>query len=107
MLRVSAVYPNILGSRFDGGHYLGAHAALAERLLQPHGLRELRATLGVEGLNGGPPAYWAISEMLFGSRAEFDAAMAMCGQALFDDAKNYTNVDPVLQISWLSGDPSK
>ncbi|MBB5685885.1 EthD family reductase [Sphingobium boeckii] len=104
MLRVSAVYPNTSGSHFDGGYYVATHTPFAENLLRPHGLRGLRITLGAESLDGAPPPYWAIAEMLFESRAHFDAAMAACGAALFEDAPHYTNATPALQISTLGGD---
>ena len=103
MIRISAVYANTPGSRFDGAYYCGMHAALATRLLGPHGLQSIRITLGTEGLDGAPPPFWAISEMLFDSREAFDAALAIGGGALFADTPNYTNVDPVLQLSTLAG----
>ncbi len=105
MLRVSAVYPNIEGSRFDGGYYVGRHTPFARGLLEPLGLAELRITLGVAALDGAAPPYWAISEMIFADRAAFDAAMAACGEALFADAPHYTDVAPVLQLSELADTP--
>ncbi|NWK95916.1 EthD family reductase [Sphingobium lactosutens] len=101
MLRVSAIYPNIPGSHFDGDDYVGRHAPFARDLLSPHGLRDLRITLGIAALDGTPPPYWALSELLFGDRDSFDRAMECCGAALMGDAPHYTNVDPVLQISSL------
>lgn len=101
MLRVSAIYPNQAGSRFDGDDYVGRHAPFAQTLLGPLGLKALRITLGAAALDGTPPPYWAISELLFDDRDSLDRALASCGAALMGDAIHYTNVDPVLQISTL------
>ena len=102
MLRVSAVYPNNAGSRFDGEDYVRRHTPFARGLLNPLGLRDLRITLGTATLDGAAPPYWAISEMLFDNREAFDSAMAACSEALFADAPQYTDVAPVLQLSELA-----
>jgi uncharacterized protein (TIGR02118 family) len=104
MIRISAIYPNEAGSRFDSADYLGRHEPLARSLLGPHGLLEIRSTVGVASLDGTPPAYWAISELFFTSRGQFDAAIAECGEAVFADIPNYTSVTPILQISTMVGD---
>jgi uncharacterized protein (TIGR02118 family) len=103
MIRIS-VYPNEANSRFDAADYLGRHEPLAREMLGPHGLLEIRSTTGIANLDSTPPAYWAISELIFASRTHFDAAMAACGEAIFADIPNYTNVSPILQISTMAGD---
>lgn len=104
MFRVSALYPNQPGSRFDSAYYLDSHTALAKHLLSPHGLSAIRVTIGKASLDGLPPSFWAISEMHFADRGAFDRAMSACGAALFDDATNYTDVSPILQVSSLVGE---
>jgi uncharacterized protein (TIGR02118 family) len=99
MIRITAIYPNADGSRFDAGYYAQKHKALAEQLLGPHGLVGLSQTFGVEALDGTPPPFWAIGEMIFTSREAFEAAMQSCGAALFADSVHYTDVTPVLQVS--------
>lgn len=99
MIRISAVYPNEAGSRFDADYYQNSHEPFAKGLLEPLGLCGLRTVLGETALDGSAPAYWAISEMHFTSREACDAALAACGTALFADIPNYTNVAPVLQVS--------
>ncbi len=78
-------------------------------MLGPHGLLEIRSTTGLASLDGTPPAYWAISEMIFASRAHFDAAMAACGEAIFADIPNYTNVTPIAasQHDWPAIQPDQ
>lgn len=98
MIRIVAIYTNTANSRFDGAYYTGRHTALARALLEPHGLLGISSTLGVAALDGAPPPFWAISEMQFPSREAFDAAMAVCGDALFADLPNYTDTAPALQV---------
>jgi uncharacterized protein (TIGR02118 family) len=104
MIRISALYPNEAGSHFDAADYQGRHEPLARRLFAPHGLLEIRSTIGLAGLDGTPPAFWAISELVFASRTHFDAAMAACGEAIFADIPNYTSVTPILQVSTMAAD---
>jgi len=104
MIRISAIYANETGSRFDADYYQHRHEPFAIALLEPHGLAALRTTLGEAGLDGSAPPFWAICEMQFTSRATFDTAIAQCGEALFADIPNYTNVAPVLQISRLGSE---
>lgn len=107
MIRILAVYPNDAGSRFDGDYYRHRHAPFACRLLAPFGLDSVRTVLGEAALDGTSPAYWAVSEMLFATRAAFDEAMAQCGAALFADLPNYTTVTPVLQVGTLAEEDIK
>lgn len=101
MIRITAIYANDTGSRFDAAYYRDQHTAFAQGLLGPLGLLEVRTVFGAEALDGAPPPFWAVSEMVFDSRQRFDEAMAACGERLFADIPNYTNVVPVLQISRL------
>jgi uncharacterized protein (TIGR02118 family) len=102
MLYVTAVYPNGPGSRFDADYYLTSHTERANALLAPHGLCAIRTTIGIAALDGSPPPYWAVSELHFTSRNDFDSAIAANGDALFADIPNYTNVTPILQVSDLA-----
>lgn len=99
MICVMATYPNQPGSRFDLEYYATRHAAFAHELLGPHGLAGLRITAGETALDGTPPPFWAVAEMMFTSRAAFEAGIAQCGAALFADAPNYTDVEPILQFA--------
>ena len=104
MILVSALYPNEAGSRFDADYYRDVHTPFARNLLGPLGLTGLRSTTGITSVDGGPPPFWAISELTFATRADFDAALNRCGEELFADIRNYTDVAPVLQVSSLDCD---
>lgn len=104
MIRVSALYPNGEGSRFDAGYYVQRHEPFAAEMLKPFGLVEIRTAIGLSALDGTPPPFWAISEMVFATRDHFQTAMDRCGERLFADIPNYTDVAPVLQYSELGAD---
>lgn len=99
MIRITAIYPNAPGSRFDADYYARKHTPFARSLLAPCGLEAIEAVIGERGLDGTPPPFWAVAEMRFTSREAFDAAIEACGTELFADIANYTDVAPVLQIS--------
>ena len=99
MITISAVYPNRAGSRFDADDYRDRHVPFATALLGPHGLAGLRMSAGQAGLDGSPPPFWMITEMRFPTRAAFDAAIAADGTTLFADLPNFTDVEPILQLS--------
>ncbi len=99
MIKVSALYPNTDGSTFDMEYYCRRHIAMVR---QKFGA----ACKGVsveKGMSGGtpdsPPAYLAMGHLLFDSIEAFQAAFAPHAQAIMDDAPNYTNVQPIIQIS--------
>lgn len=104
MIRVSALYPNGEGSRFDARYYVEQHEPFAAEMLKPFGLLEIRTAIGLSALDGASPPFWAISEMVFTTRDHFETAMERCGERLFVDIPNYTDVVPVLQFSKLGAD---
>ena len=48
---------------------------------------------------GSRPAFVAMGHLYFDSLAEFQAAFAPVAATLLGDIPNYTNVQPVIQIS--------
>lgn len=99
MIEVSIFYPNTEGGRFDMDYYLTTHMPMSNRLLG-EALRGVTVGLGISGgPPGSKPAYVAIARMLFDSTEAFYAAFMPHVEALQGDIRNYTNVEPVIQIS--------
>ncbi|MEA2768294.1 MAG: hypothetical protein QOD93_1256 [Acetobacteraceae bacterium] len=48
---------------------------------------------------GAPPTYTAMGHLYFDSVAEFQASFGPHAEAIMADIPNYTNVQPVIQIS--------
>ena len=99
-IKVSILYPNAEGKHFDVDYYRDSHMVLVKKLLKPFGLLET----GIEkGLAGGDPKqpvpFLCIGSMTYNSLEEFQKAFEAHGQELVDDVPNFTNIQPVIQIS--------
>jgi uncharacterized protein (TIGR02118 family) len=100
MIRVSVMYPNGEGKKFDHAYYANQHMSLVHKRLDSLGLVRTEVDKGVAGGAPGAPApYAAIGHVYFNSIAEFQAAMKPHGKELFDDVPNFTNITPQVQIS--------
>jgi uncharacterized protein (TIGR02118 family) len=97
MIRVSVMYPNREGATFDMDYYCRNHMALVQRLLGD-ALKGVSADHGVSSPEA-PAPYLAMGHMLFESVAAFRAAIGPHLPALMADIPNYTNAQPVLQVS--------
>jgi uncharacterized protein (TIGR02118 family) len=99
--RISILYPNRPGSRFDMSYYLDRHMPRSIELLSAHpGWRGVMVDKGVAGTEpGAPPAYAAMCHFLFDSAESFMAAFMPHAPELQGDIANYTDVAPVIQIN--------
>ena len=98
MIRITVLYPNSDGAKFDMGYYTGKHMPMAKARLP--GCRSVGADLGMAGgTPGSKPTYIAIGYLTFDSVADFEKAFAQNGAEVIADVPNYTNVQPVLQIN--------
>ena len=99
MIKVSILYPNQPGGRFDWDYYLNQHMPMTIEKLG----KSLKGVSVEHGLNGGlpdsPPPYVAMCHLLFDSVEAFQSAFAAHAEALQGDIPNYTDVEPGFQIS--------
>jgi uncharacterized protein (TIGR02118 family) len=99
MIKVSVMYPAGETTKFDMNYYRTKHMPMAQ---DKFGAACKGMTIE-EGLAGGapgsPPTYVAMGHFLFDSVADFQAAMAPHAATLMEDIPNYSNVQPVIQIS--------
>ena len=99
MIRVSILYPNTEGSRFDLGYYLNTHMPMTERLLAPR-LKGMIVEHGIMGTTpGSKPAYIAMCHLLFDSVDAFLEVFMPHMPALTGDIPNYTDVEAVIQFN--------
>jgi uncharacterized protein (TIGR02118 family) len=100
MIRVSVLYPNEAGKKFDVDYYRDKHMKLVGDRLKSFGF--VRAEVD-KGLAGGAPGsaapFVCIGHVYFTSLAEFQKGMAQHGQEILGDIPNYTNIQPTMQIS--------
>jgi uncharacterized protein (TIGR02118 family) len=99
MVRIAVHYPTSGSERFDHDYYRQQHFALCRKQLAPHGLRRAELDVGLPGPNGQPPPFHAIGYLFFDTVEAFGAAFAAAGGPVVADGQNYTDAEPVLQIS--------
>ncbi|HZF20723.1 MAG TPA: EthD family reductase [Burkholderiales bacterium] len=101
MTRISILYPNKLGARFDFKYYVDTHMPMSIRLLSAHpGFRSVSVERGLGGAEpGSAPAYVAMCHFLFASLDDFMAAFMPNAEALQGDIPKYTDIEPVIQFN--------
>jgi uncharacterized protein (TIGR02118 family) len=99
MIKVSVMYPNTPGARFDHEYYRDKHMPLVKKRL---GQACLYYTVD-KGLAGGAPGapatYVGMCHIFCPSAEAFQAAFGPHAQEIMGDIPNYTDLIPVLQIS--------
>jgi uncharacterized protein (TIGR02118 family) len=99
MIKVTVLYPNKPGSHFDADYYINVHMPMAIELMGP-ALKGVSAEIGLAGGAPGQPApYAAIAAFTCESVEAFSEAFTPHTQQLMSDIPNYTDIQPVLQMS--------
>jgi len=99
MIKVSVLYPNKPGTRFDMSYYLTHHMPLAMRLLS-RGLRKTEVDAGLQGgAPGEPPAFVGGCQFYYDSVEEFLAVWPAAAAELTADIPKYTDAVPVIQFN--------
>ena len=101
MVRISILYPNNAGARFDVSYYVETHMPMSIELLGCHpGFRGVSVERGLAGAApGSDPAYIAMCHFLFDSIDDFLAAFMPHAPVLQGDMPNYTDIEPVIQFN--------
>jgi uncharacterized protein (TIGR02118 family) len=99
MIKVSVLYPNSSGIQFDTTYYFQKHVPMVQQKLGP-AVKGLSVEQGLGGVEpGSPPTYAMMFHMLFDSLDAFQQAFGPHAEAIVGDIPNYTNVQPIVQIS--------
>ena len=99
MVKVSVMYPNSAGVRFDMTYYLDRHMPMVGKLLGG-ALKGMNVEEGLAGGAPGAPApYVAMCQLFFDSVDAFQAAFGPHTGVILADIPNYTNAAPTVQIS--------
>lgn len=101
MVMISMLYPNRSGSKFELGYYINTHMPMSiERLSAHAGFRGVSVVRGMGGgVPGSEPEYVAMCQYLFDSLDDFLAAFNPHAAFLQADMVNYTDTQPIIQIS--------
>jgi uncharacterized protein (TIGR02118 family) len=99
MIKVTFLYPNAPGTRFNADYYIDVHMPLAIKRLGP-ALKAVSAEIGLSGAMPGSSApNAALASFTFDSVESFTAAVMPHYAELQADIPNYTDIAPVVQIS--------
>jgi uncharacterized protein (TIGR02118 family) len=99
MIKVSVMYPNTSGARFDHAYYANRHMPMVKSKLGA-ACKSYTVERGLAGGTPGAPAtYVGMSHILCDSVEEFEASFAPHMQEIMADIPNYTDITPVIQIS--------
>lgn len=99
MIKVSVLYPKQADTKFDMPYYLNFHIKMVQRLLGSR-LKGVAVEEGISGIQSGSSAtYAAMGHLLFESVADFQASFGPHAQTIVGDIPNYTNSQPIIQIS--------
>lgn len=99
MIKVSALYANGKGKKFDMDYYCNTHLPMVLGLLG----EAVKSGAVEKGLAGGAPGlpadYLAMGHLYFESVEDFQNAFGPNAEKIMGDISNFTNTEPVIQIS--------
>jgi uncharacterized protein (TIGR02118 family) len=99
MIKVSVMYPNGPGVRFDHGYYRDKHMPLIKKRMGA----VLKYYTIDKGLMGGtaqqPPTYVGVCHLLCDSLESYHASFDPYADELTRDVRSFTDQTPVVQIS--------
>jgi uncharacterized protein (TIGR02118 family) len=99
MIKVSAIYPNRDGSKFDMDYYCSSHIPMVRQKLGT-ACKGVAVEQGVAGATpGSRPAFIAMGHMYFDTVEAFQSAFGPHAEAIMADIPNYTDIQPTIQIS--------
>jgi uncharacterized protein (TIGR02118 family) len=99
MIRLSVFYPAGEGRTFDMDYYLKTHIPLFRNRMGS-AIKDIRVEQGVTGpMPGSPAPFMAMVHASFDSAEAFQSAFLPHAAEIQGDVPNYTNIQPVIQIS--------
>ena len=99
MIKVSVLYANKPGARFDHGYYREKHVPLIAARLGST-LRFYEIDKGIAGDAPGTPAPFVAIVHLFSESLEtFQAGFGPHAEEIIADIRTFTDVQPIMQVS--------
>jgi uncharacterized protein (TIGR02118 family) len=104
MVRISVLYPNESGKKFDHDYDVNKHMKLVRDRLTSFGLVRTEVDKGVAGGAPGSSApYVAVGHVYVNALDGFQKGMGQHGKEIMADIANYTDIQPQMQISEIIG----
>lgn len=99
MIKVSVMYPNTPGARFDHEYYRDKHMPLVKARLGD-ACRYYTVDKGLAGATPSePPPYVGMCHLFCDSLEAFQRGLGPHAQEIMADIPNYTDLQPAIQIS--------
>ncbi len=99
MIKVSVMYPNTPGARFNHDYYRDKHMPLVKARMGDH-CEYYTVDKGLAGGTADAPAIYVGMCHIFCKTAEdFQAGFGPHAKEIMDDIPNYTDLAPVIQMS--------
>lgn len=99
MIKVSVMYPNRSGARFDHEYYLSKHMPMVQARMGDK-LKKYTVDKGLAGgAPGSEPTYLVMCHLYCDSADDFQAGFGPHAQEIMADVPKYTDLTPVLQVS--------
>jgi len=99
MIKVSVMYPFQAGARFDHDYYANTHMPLLKARMGDTCLY-YTVDKGISGgLPGSDPTYVGMCHIFCDSLDSFSAGFGPHAQEILGDIPNYTDLEPVMQMS--------
>jgi len=99
MIKVTVMYANTPGARFDHAYYRDKHMPLVKARLGDSCLYYAVDRGLAGGAPGAPASFVAMCHLHFESVESFQAAFGPHAQEIMADIPNYTDLPPQIQIS--------
>ncbi len=100
MIKVSVLYANEEGKKFDMDYYSGKHMPLVQSRLDSMGLLRIEVERGISSADPNAPApVVAIGVLYFNTVEEVHEGFKTHGREIMGDIPNYTDIAPQFQIS--------
>jgi conserved hypothetical protein len=99
MIKVTILYPNGDGKKFDMDYYSSKHMPMIASLLGDS-LKRFEIDKGIGGRTPNDPIpYLAIGYLYFDKLSAYQNSFKTHAEKIRGDVPNYTNIQPILQIS--------
>ncbi|MEM1336805.1 MAG: EthD family reductase [Bacteroidota bacterium] len=99
LIKIAIMYPNAEGKTFDMEYYSEKHMPMVAELFG-EGLKGLEIDKGIAGRTPEEPMpYLAVGYFYFDSLEAYQNAFGPNAEQILGDIPNYTNIQPVVQIS--------
>lgn len=99
MIRVSVLYSNTEGKKFDMAYYCTKHIPMVKQKLGA-ACKGISVDQGLAGAQpGSRPSFAAMAHLSFDSVEAFQSAFGPHAEAIMGDITNYTDIEPIIQLS--------